>query len=468
MNYDKIYIDGQWIKPNSEKWIEVINPATEEVIERVVRSNEKDTNLAIKAAKEAFDSWQYTDVSERIAYMEKVRDLLIENMDDLAKIIVAELGCGLKFAKNGHLKGYIYEIDHFISLASDYEFIEDYDGYKVYREPVGVVACITPWNYPFGQISKKVVPAILAGNTVVLKPSQQTPLIAYALTEIIDQAGLPAGVFNFVPGVGGEVGDILASSEDVDRVSFTGSTKGGIEVGKLAIGDVKKIALELGGKSAAIVVEDANLDIAAKVTLDTVYNNTGQTCSALTRLLVPENMKKEVEEKIIELTKEYKFGDPKDEETIIGPLISQKQFDKVSYYIDKGLEEGAKLLIGERPKKEGKGYYVGPTVFTDVNNSMTIAQEEIFGPVLSIISYKNVDEAIEIANDIEYGLSGAVFGPEEACQYVARRMKTGMVIVNDKKRTFRAPFGGYKHSGLGREGGNYGFDEFLEVKTVYL
>ncbi len=468
MNYDKIYIDGAWIKPDSKKTIEVINPASEELIASVVRSNEKDTKLAIEAAKNAFETWQYTDVKERIAYVEKIRDLLIENMDDLAKTIVSELGCGLKFAKNGHLKGYIYEIDHFISLARDYEFIENYDGYKVYREPVGVVACITPWNYPFGQISKKIIPAILAGNTVVLKPSQQTPLIAYDLANIIDQSGLPKGVFNLVAGVGAEVGDVLASSEDVDMVSFTGSTKGGTEVGKLAIGDVKKVALELGGKSAAIVLEDANLDIAGKVTLDTVYNNTGQTCSALTRLLVPRSIKKEVEEKIIELTKEYKFGDPRDEATIIGPLVSQKQFDKVRYYIEKGLDEGARLLVGEIPVKTGKGFYVGPTVFTDVDNKMTIAQEEIFGPVLSIIAYDSIDEAIEIANDIDYGLSGAVFGPEDECAYVARRMKTGMVIVNDNKRTFRAPFGGYKHSGLGREGGNYGFDEFLEVKTVYL
>lgn len=468
MDYSKIFVNGEWIEAESKEMIEVMDPRTEEIIASVPRSNEADVTKAIDSAKKAFEDWQFTNLKERIQMMENFRGNLEKNIDTMADIISKELGADFEFAKSTHIQAYIDDIDNYIRVVKEYEFEKDYGEFLVRKEPVGVVAAITPWNYPLGQITKKIVPALLAGNTVVLKPSQQTPLVAQHLTKAIEEAGFPKGVFNLVTGVGAEVGNILTSSKDVDMVSFTGSTSGGINVGKDSLEDVKKIALELGGKSASVVLEDADLDIVMDTTLDTVYNNTGQTCSALTRMLIPKTRKEEIEKLVIEKTKEYKFGNSENPDTVIAPLISQKQFDKVKYYVEHGLEEGAKLLLGEVPKKDGQGFYVGPVVFTDVDNDMKIAQEEIFGPVLVLIEYDSIDEAIEIANDVDYGLSGAVFGNGEDARYVANRMKTGMVIINGQTRTHSAPFGGYKHSGIGREGGQFGLEEYLETKTLFI
>lgn len=468
MNFTNLYINGEWVTPNSKEIIEVENPATKKIIGSVPKANSNDVNMAVEAANLAFETWQYTDIDYRIKFMNNLVIELEKRVEQMAEVVRDELGCGLKFAKDIHVKLYIEEIIHLIELIENYEFEEIYDDHRVLKEPIGVVGALTPWNYPFGQIIKKIVPAILTGNTVVLKPSQNTPLVAFILTEAIHEAGFPKGVFNLVSGKGSEVGDLIAKHEDIKMVSFTGSTNGGIEVAKIALSDVKKIALELGGKSASIILKGADLDLAIKRTLDKVYNNTGQSCSAYSRLLVPKDEKDKIEKLIIDKTKEYKFGNPSDPDTMIGPLASKKQFDKVSYYIQKGLDEGAILLVGEVPTDDSNGYYVGPTVFTDVNNDMEIARNEIFGPVLSIITYEDEDDAIRIANDNKYGLSGAVFGPDDDAYKVARKMKTGGVLVNNGKQTFKAPFGGYKQSGIGREGGIYGIEEYLEIKSLYI
>ncbi len=467
MDYDKLYINGEWVFPKSDEKIQVENPATKEIFQVVPAANEEDVNLAVAAAKEAFNTWQFTPLEERVSLVTKLLEELNQRVDDMAKIIVKELGCGFKFAKNFHVIPYLEDIENYLKIINDFNFEERYEDYIIYKEPVGVVAALTPWNYPLGQIIKKLSPALLAGNTMVLKPSQKTPLVSFFLTEAIDKAGFPKGVFNLVTGRGSEVGNILAQHKDVDMVTLTGSTKGGVEVAKLAADDIKRISLELGGKSASIILKDADYRLALSKTLDKMYFNTGQSCSAYSRLLVPRDEKEEIEKLIIEMTKDYKFGDPANPEIIIGPVASKQQFDKITYYIKKGIEEGAKLLIGEVPK-ESRGYYIGPTVFTDVDNGMEIAQNEIFGPVLSIIPYDTVEEAIEIANDSVYGLSGAVFGPEKEAFEVAKQIRTGTIVINSGSQLHKAPFGGFKHSGVGREGGKYGLEEFLEIKTLFI
>ncbi len=467
MTYTKLYVNGEWVHPQSKDKIQVENPAIKEIFATVPAANEEDVNLAVAAAKEAFKSWQFTPLKERSRLVNNLLDELTLKIDDLAEIIVKELGCGISFAKNIHVLPYLEDIRNHLKYIDGYNFEERYEEFIIYKEPVGVVGALTPWNYPLGQIIKKLSPALLAGNTIVLKPSQKTPLVSFLLTQAIDKAGFPKGVFNLVTGRGSEVGNVLARHKDIDMITFTGSTKGGIEVSKLAAETVKRVALELGGKSAAIILKGADYELALQKTLDKIYLNTGQSCSAYSRLLVPRQEKETIENLILEMTKSYKFGDPADPETIIGPLASEQQFDKVSYYIKKGIEEGAKLILGEVPK-ESKGYYVGPTVFTNVNNCMEIAQNEIFGPVLSIIPYDTVEEAIDIANDSVYGLSGGVFGPEAEAHNVARKIRTGTIVVNNGSQLHKAPFGGYKHSGIGREGGKYGLEEFLEIKAMFI
>ena len=468
MEFDRLYIDGEWIESESEDFLEVIDPRTEEIVGRVPKSNNKDLEKAVRAGRRALGPWMATSPEERIQLMIALREIFLDELDDLAEVVAKELGASHRFAREVHLLGYIDDISNYIQALRDYSLEEEYDGFRVLREPVGLVGAITPWNYPFGQISKKIVPALLAGNTVILKPSQQTPLIAYHLTDAIDRAGFPAGVFNLLPGVGREIGDELAAHPDLDMISFTGSTSGGIKVSMSAMKTVKKLALELGGKSASILMEDGDLDSFLETSLDTAYSNTGQTCSALTRLFIPESRKEEVEKAIVEKTRDYSFYNTGAREDLIGPLISQKQFDKVKFYIEKGIEEGARLLLGEVPNKKAKGFFVGPTIFTDVTNDMTIAREEIFGPVLCLIVYRDLDQVIEEANDSAYGLSGAVFGNEDQALKLAKKLRTGMVIVNGKKRSHKAPFGGYKKSGIGREGGVFGLEEYLETKTIFV
>ncbi|NLI65236.1 MAG: aldehyde dehydrogenase family protein [Tissierellia bacterium] len=467
MNYEELYINGEWVSPSSKEKIQVENPATKEYFGSVPAANEEDVNRAVAAAKEAFKTWQFTPLEDRIRLLTALVEELTLRIDDMAQVIVKELGCGFKFARNIHVIPYIEDIKNYLTIIHDYDFEERFDEFIILKEPVGVVGALTPWNYPLGQIIKKLSPALLTGNTMVLKPSQKTPLVAFMLAEAIDKVKFPKGVFNLVSGRGSEVGNVLARHKDIDMITFTGSTKGGIEVYKIAAEDVKRVTLELGGKSASIILKGADHRLALSKTLDKMYFNTGQSCSAYSRLLVPREEKEEIEKLIIEMTKDYKFGDPRDPDTIIGPVASKQQFDKVSYYIRKGLEEGARLILGEVPK-ESKGYYIGPTVFTDVDNSMEIARNEIFGPVLCIIPYDRVEEAIEIANDSVYGLSGAIFGPEEEALDVARRIRTGTIVINHGVQLHKGAFGGYKHSGLGREGGKYGLEEFIEIKTMFI
>lgn len=467
MRYEKIFINGEWINPSTSEIIEVENPANKEIIGSVPSCKKEDVDLAVKAAKEAFKTWQFTSLEERIGLTEKLLAELRSRIDDITNIIVQELGAPRRFAKFTHVIPYLDDIENFIKVIEEYPLEEEDDGFYVIKEPVGVVGALTPWNYPFGQIIKKLAPALLTGSTMVLKPSQKTPLVSYILAEAIEKVGFPKGVFNLVPGKGSDVGNPLALHPDVNLLTFTGSTEGGKEVSKLASSDIKRITLELGGKSPAIILKGADLKLGVSKVLDKIYLNTGQSCSAFSRLIVPIEEKENIEKLIIDMTKNYNFGNPEDSKVQVGPLASKKQFDKVKAFIETGLEEGATMLLGEVPK-ESEGYFVNPVVFTDVKNSMTIAREEIFGPVLCIISYETVEEAIAIANDTDYGLSSAVFGPEDDVLDIAKKLKAGNVIMNHGSPTFKAPFGGFKHSGVGREGGKYGLEEFLEIKALFI
>lgn len=468
MDYKKLYIGGKWIDSESDEFIQVENPANLEVLAEVPRGNEMDVDKAIYSGKMAFDKWKQVDLLTRINLIENFIDEINKNIDNLSYIIYKELGSSQDFARNTHVISYIEDMKNFVKIIKNYKFEERYDKFIVKKEPVGLVGALTPWNYPLGQITKKIIPALLTGNTVVLKPSQNTPLVAYHISQAINDAGFPPGVFNMITGAGREVGNVIARHKDVDMISFTGSTSGGIEVAKEGLNTVKKLTLELGGKSASIILDGADINLAVSSTLTSIYSNTGQSCAAFSRLLVPSNYKKQIEEKIIEESKKFKFGNPDNKDTQVGALGSKKQFDKVKSYIELGLKEGANLILGEIPEPRTDGYYVGPTVFTDVTNNMRIAQDEIFGPVLCIIEYETIEEAIAIANDTKYGLSGAVFGPKDLAFRVASSMKTGNVTVNQGMRTHAAPFGGYKQSGLGREGGVWGLEEYLETKAIYI
>ncbi len=469
MDYQKLYINGEWVDGASGEWTEVENPADKSIIAKVPKGNTEDVDRAVKAAKEAFKTWQYSKIEDRVSLMEKVVKGLRDNVDLLTDTIMKELGCAYEFTHNVHVLDFVAEAENYVKNARTYEFEERLEKSIVRREPVGIVGGLTPWNFPLEQIVKKVIPGLLAGNCIILKPSQMTPLTAYILTDMIDKAGFPKGTFNLVTGRAGEVGNALALHEDVDMISFTGSTAGGREVAKLALSNIKKLALELGGKSAAVIMEGGNYSHGVRSVLDTVFLNGGQTCNAFTRLLVPRSCQKEIEEIILEQSKDYKVGNPADKSINIGPLASQKQFDKVKEYIKVGIEEGARMLLGSVPEGCETGYYVEPVVFTDVNNKMRIAQEEIFGPVLVGIPYDTIDEAVEIANDSIYGLAGAVYGPtDEEAYETAKKIRTGSIYVNEGTWDLNAPFGGYKQSGLGREGGIEGFEEFLEIKTLYI
>lgn len=467
MDYTKIYVNGVWVEPNTKEFIDVENPATKKYFAKIPNSDELDVNRAVDAADEAFKTWQYSSMEDRIKYANQLVEELEKRVDEMAQVIVKELGCGFEFAKKDQVESYIEDAKIYINLMKDYDFEERHKGFTVRKEPYGVIGALTPWNFPLGQITKKLFPAILTGNTIVLKPSKQTPLAAYHLTEAIHATDLPKGVFNMVPGSGSDVGGLIGKNKKVRLLSFTGSTEGGIQVGKLAMEDVKSVTLELGGKSPSVVLEGADLELAVDTTLNRIYYNTGQRCSALSRLVIPTALKDEVEDLIKKKTPDFKFGDPADPDTLIGPLASKKQFDKVKGYIEKGLEEGAELLIGQVPEEDSKGYYVGPTVFTNVKNHMEIAQNEIFGPVLSIISYDNVEEAVGIANDVVFGLAAAVFGPDKEARDIANQIKAGSIIINDGSFSRGAPFGGFKHSGIGREGGIYGIEEFLQEKALF-
>lgn len=460
------YINGEWVTPHSKETAEVVNPATEQVIETVALADKKDVDRAVQAAKEAFPSWSETPLTKRIEYLNKIHEELKKELQPMRDLITEELGCAMQYADAVHVDSSLREIEEMVKIAEHFPFEEDIENARVQREPFGVVACLCPWNFPLNQIQRKITPALLAGNTVVVKPSIVTPLSGLLFAKIIDRANLPKGVFNLITGRGSDAGEWLAEHEDVQVVSFTGSTKVGIKLYEKAKHGIKKLILELGGKSPAILLPNGDVKTAVEQSLNSLYFNSGQTCSALSRLLIPAERADEVIRELIDFTEKTVVGDPKDPKTVVGPLSSKKQKEKVLKYIESGKKEGAKILMGGNAI-ERSGYFVEPTIFIDVKNDMTIAQEEIFGPVLCVIPYDSVDEAVKIANDTDYGLSAAVIGEKEQAYEIAKKIRAGNVRVNSAPRPTAAPFGGYKSSGIGRESGKYGLEEYLEVKAIF-
>ena len=469
--YDKLYIDGAWVEPSGKDTLDVINSTTEEVIATIPAGDATDIDRAVKAAKAAFPAWSQTSVQDRAKYLTRINEGLSARADEIANIVSEEVGMPKMLSKliQVGLPQGSFAVN--AQLVEGFQFEEEVGNSLVVREPVGVVGCITPWNYPLHQIAAKVAPALAAGCTVVVKPSEVAPINAFMLAEIIDEVGLPAGVFNLVSGVGPVVGEAIASHPDVDMVSFTGSTRAGKRVSELAAQTVKRVTLELGGKSANVILDDADFEKAVADGVGKCYLNSGQTCSALTRMLVPRDRLAEAEAIARKTAETFTPGDPFADTTRLGPLVSAVQRDRVRGYIQKGIDEGATLVTGgtEAPDGLDKGFFVKPTVFSGVRRDMTIAQEEIFGPVLSILPYDTEEEAIEIANDTVYGLAGGVWsGDPERAKKVARQLRTGQVEVNGGGFNLMAPFGGYKQSGHGRELGKYGLEEYLEVKSLQL
>ena len=469
---DRLFIGGRWVAPSGSEMIDVHNAGTGEVMGRVPAGSAKDVDAAVAAARGALDKWSATSPGVRSELLEKISAGLKARADELAKTIAQEVGMPLKLAGRIQAGLPIANFANFARLLKDFVFEERVGNSLVVREPVGVVAAITPWNYPLHQIALKVAPALAAGCTVVLKPSEVAPFNAFILAEAIEAAGLPQGVFNLVTGFGANAGEALVKHRDVDMISFTGSTRAGKRISELAAQGVKRLALELGGKSASVILDDADLATAVKGTVNGCYLNSGQTCTALTRMLVPDSLYQEAARIAAEVAKSFTVGDPLAETTRLGPLSSQAQLERVRGYIRKGLQEGAELLAGGAEPPEGVppgGYYVKPTVFGRVRNDMSIAREEIFGPVLSIIPYQDEEDAVRIANDTVYGLAGAVWSRDDArAQRVARRIRAGQVDVNGGAFNMNAPFGGFKQSGHGREAGVYGLEEFLEYKSLQL
>jgi len=469
---DRLFIGGRWVAPSGSEMIDVHNAGTGEVMGRVPAGSAKDVDAAVAAARGALDKWSATSPGVRSELLEKISAGLKARADELAKTIAQEVGMPLKLAGRIQAGLPIANFANFARLLKDFVFEERVGNSLVMREPVGVVAAITPWNYPLHQIALKVAPALAAGCTVVLKPSEVAPFNAFILAEAIEAAGLPQGVFNLVTGFGANAGEALVKHRDVDMISFTGSTRAGKRISELAAQSVKRVALELGGKSASVILDDADLATAVKGTVNGCYLNSGQTCTALTRMLVPDSLYQEAARIAAEVAKSFTVGDPLAETTRLGPLSSQAQLERVRGYIRKGLQEGAELLAGGAEPPEGVppgGYYVKPTVFGRVRNDMSIAREEIFGPVLSIIPYQDEEDAVRIANDTVYGLAGAVWSRDDArAQRVARRIRAGQVDVNGGAFNMNAPFGGFKQSGHGREAGVYGLEEFLEYKSLQL
>ncbi|AXZ22922.1 aldehyde dehydrogenase family protein [Staphylococcus warneri] len=468
-HFTKQYINGEWVDSASGETIEVINPATEEVIGSVAKGNEEDVNKAVEAADNVYLDFRHSSVEYRRDLLDKIVKEYENRKEDIVQAITDELGAPLSISEKVH---YQMGLNHFTAARDaldSFEFEEQRGDDLVVKEAIGVAGLVTPWNFPTNQTSLKLAAAFAAGSTVVLKPSEETPFAAVILAEIFDKVGVPKGVFNLVNGDGEGVGNPLSEHPKVRMMSFTGSGPTGSKIMEKAAKDFKKVSLELGGKSPYIVLDDVDIEEAAKATTGKVVNNTGQVCTAGTRVLVPNSIKEDFLKAVKAQFSSVKVGDPREEGTQVGPIISKKQFDQVQSYIDKGIEEGAELFYGGPGKPEGleKGYFARPTIFINVDNHMTIAQEEIFGPVMSVITYNDVDEAIKIANDTKYGLAGYVIGNDkDTLHKVARSIEAGTVEINEAGRKPDLPFGGYKQSGLGREWGDYGIEEFLEVKSI--
>jgi len=466
----KFYIDGEWVDPVTPNPVDVINPATEEPCGRISLGSAADVDIAVAAAKRAEAGYAATTREQRIELLENVLAEFLKRYDDIAEAIMDEMGAPWGLAKGAQAGSGPQHIKATIRALRNFEFEERNRTTLMVREPIGVCALITPWNWPVNQVACKVAPALAAGCTMVLKPSEIAPFDAMIFAEVLDAAGVPAGVFNLVNGDGPGVGTALAQHPDVAMVSFTGSTRAGVAVAQNAATTVKRVAQELGGKSANILLDDADFEKAVREGAEECFDNTGQSCNAPTRMLVPRDRMDEAAAIAAGVANAIRVGEPRDEGIEVGPLVSAQQWQKVQDLIQKGIDEGATLAAGGTGRPEGlaKGYYAKPTVFADVSNDMTIAREEVFGPVLSIIPYDTEDEAVEIANDTPYGLSGYVSsGSLERARRVAARLRTGMVHINGASLDAMAPFGGYKQSGNGREWGPEGIEEFLEVKSIY-
>jgi acyl-CoA reductase-like NAD-dependent aldehyde dehydrogenase len=468
---DRIFIGGEWVEPQSAEKIEVVNSTTEEVMGSIPACTPADVDRAVRAAREAFDSWSQTSREERARYLSAIAAGLGERSEEIAATIAQELGMPLKLSQIIQAGLPTGQFAAMPGLMEEVVWEEEIGNSRVLREPIGVLGAITPWNYPLNQIAAKVAPALAAGCTIVLKPSEVVPLNAFILAEVIEAAGLPPGVFNLVTGTGPEVGEAIASHPGVDMVSFTGSTRAGRRVSELASATVKPVAMELGGKSPNLILEDADLARAVPDGVAKCYLNSGQTCSALTRMLVPREQLAEAEQLAATTAESFTPGDPFEESTRLGPLVSEVQRERVRGYIEKGESEGAKLLTGGAAPPAGldRGYFVRPTVFSKVTPEMTIAQEEIFGPVLVIQPYEDEDDAVRIANATDYGLAGGVWSADtDRAIAVARRIRTGQIEINGGAFNPIAPFGGFKQSGHGRENGRYAIEELLQVKSLQL
>ncbi|MEX1266952.1 MAG: aldehyde dehydrogenase family protein [Woeseia sp.] len=466
----QFYIDGQWVDPVDPQPHEVINPATEAPCGRISMGSAADVDKAVAAAKRAAPDYAATTREERMAWLQAILDIFARRHDEIATAIMEEMGAPWKLAKHAQAASGPQHFGAALKVLEDFKFEEQLGTTRILKEAIGPCALITPWNWPMNQVAVKVAPALAAGCTMVLKPSEIAPFDAMILAEIIDEAGVPAGVFNLVNGDGPTVGSALSGHPDIAMVSFTGSTRAGVAVAQNAAPTVKRVAQELGGKSANIILDDADFDKAVAGGVSECFVNTGQSCNAPTRMLVPRARLDDVNRIALARAEKARVGDPTREDTHIGPAASLQQWQKIQEMIQAGIDEGATLLCGGTGRPEGlaKGFYVKPTIFTDVSNDMTIAREEIFGPVLVIIPYDDEEEAIRIANDTIYGLSGYVSSADlDHARAVAARLRTGMVHINGASLDALAPFGGYKYSGNGREWGAHGLNEFLEVKSVY-
>ncbi|UXR69152.1 MULTISPECIES: aldehyde dehydrogenase family protein [unclassified Staphylococcus] len=465
----KQYINGAWVESDSGETIDVINPATEEVFGRVAKGNKADVDKAVQAAKDVYVTFRHTPVEERRAMLGRIVEGYKARKQDLIDVMTLELGSPVTKSETVQYARGLMHFEAAYEALETFEFEERRGDNLIVKEAIGVAGLVTPWNFPTNQTSLKIAAAFAAGSPVVLKPSELTPFAAVILAEIFEEAGVPKGVFNLVNGDGEGVGAPLSQHPDVRMMSFTGSGPTGAKIMEQATKDFKKVSLELGGKSPFIILDDADLDEAVKAAIGAVVNNTGQACSAGTRTLVPEHLKDAFLEKAAAEIARVKVGDPQSPEVEVGPIVSEKQFRQVQGYIQKGIDEGATVVAGGLGKPEGleTGYFVKPTIFADVDNQMTIAQEEIFGPVMSVITYKDLDDAVRIANDTKYGLAGYLFGKDqETLRNLAGKIEAGLVVINEAPRTRDLPFGGYKQSGIGREWGDYGIEEFLEVKAI--